>query len=239
MASDQTAKPSQNPAAGDSGLGAALAEILGKYQQTVDGLLPAKVVDYDRKRNVATVKPLIMMKSTDGERLSRAQYAEVPCLALGGGGFFVNFPLRRDDLGWIAASDRDISLFMQSLEEEAPNTNRICKFSDGIFVPDVFRQYVIDGEDSANMVISSVDSVIRISLGDGKVKITAPAVVIDTPTTTVTGKLKVNGDTTLDAKLAVAGAATMTAGLTINGIPFGTHRHMEQGDGSPTGVPII
>lgn len=219
-------------------MGAALAEILKKYQQTLDGMLPASVVQYDRNKNIATIQPMIMFKSTNGEQIERAPVAEIPVLAFGGGGFFINFPLKKGDLGWILASDRDISLFIQDLANAAPNTARLSTFSDGLFIPDVFRNYTVDGEDADNMVISSVDASMRIAIGSGKVKVTAPAVVIDTPNTTITGDLQVDGDTTLNAKLDTKGAAVMTAGLTVNGIPFSSHRHMEQGDGQPTGTPI-
>lgn len=162
----------ENPA-NNAGLAGVLNTVLGKFLQNVDDCLPARVVSYDRKANVATVQPLVAVLTTEGGVVPRANIASVPVLAIGGGGFVVNFPLKGGDLGWIKASDRDISLYMQSLKEAKPNTDRKHSFSDGLFIPDIFRDYEIDGEDfDANMVVQSLDASVRVSLWPDRVKIT-------------------------------------------------------------------
>lgn len=165
--------PSKDPSLEGGGLAGALTQVLDKFLQNVDDCLPAKVVGYDRKANTATVQPLVAVLSTEGKSLPRAQVASVPVLAIGGGNFVVNFPLKPGDLGWIKASDRDIALFMQGLREAKPNTVRKHSFSDGVFIPDVYRQYTVDGEDfDANMVIQSLDGKIRVALWPDRVKTT-------------------------------------------------------------------
>jgi len=54
-------------------------------------MLPARVISYDRNRNIATVQPLISVLSMSGEAISRQPIASVPVLALGGGGSVINF----------------------------------------------------------------------------------------------------------------------------------------------------
>lgn len=162
--------PSKDPAR-LGGLPGALREILGKFLQSVDDMLPAKVISYDRMKNTASVQPLIAVMTTNGDAVSRAVIASVPVFSFGGGNFMINFPLKKGDLGWIKASDRDISLFVQSLKESKPNTVRKHSFEDGIFFPDAFRNYTLSDEDAENLVIQTLDSKTRISLWSDRVKI--------------------------------------------------------------------
>lgn len=167
------AYPAANPANSGSVQGV-LTDVLSKFLQNVDDCLPATVMSYDRAANTAMVRPLVAVLTTEGSTVARAAIASVPVLALGGGNFVVNFPLKAGDLGWIKASDRDISLFKQGLAEAKPNTVRKHSFEDGFFIPDVFRQYTLSGEDIAsNMVIQSLDGKIRVSLWPDRVKVSA------------------------------------------------------------------
>jgi hypothetical protein len=164
--------PSENPSH-SGGLAGVLGTVLEKFLQGVDDMLPAEIVSYDRKGNTATVRPLVAVQTTDGTTLSRASVASVPVLAIGGGNFVVNFPLKPGDKGWLKASDRDISLYMQGMREAKPNTRRKHSFEDGLFIPDVLRQYTLDGEDfDADMVIQKLDGTIRIALWPDRVKTT-------------------------------------------------------------------
>jgi hypothetical protein len=164
--------PSENPSS-SGGLAGVLGTVLEKFLQGVDDMLPAEIVSYDRTNNVATVRPLVAVQTTDGRAVSRARVASVPVLALGGGNFVVNFPLKPGDKGWIKANDRDISLYMQAMREAGANTRRKHSFEDGLFIPDVLRQYTIAGEDfDADMVIQKLDGKIRVALWPDRVKIT-------------------------------------------------------------------
>ena len=165
--------PSQNPADG-GGLSGALLGVLSKFLQNVDDCLPATVVSYDRDSNVATVRPIVAVLTTEGASVRRAPVASVPVFAFGAGDFVINFPVKRGDLGWIKATDRDISLFKQSLAEARPNTVRKHSFEDGFFFPDMIRNFTIDPEDkAANMVIQSRSGKIRVALWPDRVKTTA------------------------------------------------------------------
>jgi hypothetical protein len=201
-----------------------------------DKLIPATVVEFDRAQNLATVRPLIMtIDMADNTRMRNA-LAQVPVFSLGGEGFHISFPLKQGDLGWIMAADRDISLFMQNLGAAPPNTLRKHSFSDSWFIPDVFRKYTINAEDSAAMVIQSTDGTTRISIGDGNVTITAPGeVTVDTPQANFTknvqvgGDLQVIGNTQVDGGLDASGSSraevTLPADATIGGITVAGHGH--------------
>lgn len=168
------ANPSIDPADEDSLIGT-LKFAFSKMMQDVNGMLPARVVAFDRATNRASVEILIAVLTTEGTQVPRAQLASVPVFTLGGGGFMINFNLLPGDLGWIKANDRDISLFLQSYGNVKPNTLRKNNFSDSVFFPDVMRNYTINGEDDDNLVLQNLDGTIRISLFDDKIKMTAQA----------------------------------------------------------------
>lgn len=211
---DTYAPPSINPA-DEGSLQGALRLVMRKMLTGMDGMLPARVVAYDRERNLASVQPMVSMVTTEGASVSRAQIPSVPVFRFGGGGFVLSFPLVPGDFGWLHANDRDISLFLQSLEDGAPNTARVHSFQDGMFFPDALRQWTLDPEDAESAVFQSTDGAQRIAIGGGKVAITAPLVEIDAPSVTMSGAL------------TVAGRVTGQGGVTgPGGIVLETHKHL-------------
>lgn len=82
--------------------------------------LPAIVESYDRSTNSAVIQPAISAVASSGQKIPRDRLFSIPVLTLSGGGFFISFPVRKGDTGWLVASDRDISIFKQNLEETAP-----------------------------------------------------------------------------------------------------------------------
>lgn len=200
--------PNIDPANNDT-LAGTLRSVFAQLMRNVDGTLPARVLRYDRDTNRVQVEVLIAMITTSGQQVSRAQIANIPVINLGGGGFLINFPLKAGDLGFIMANDRDISLFLQSFSEAPPNTNRVKSFSDSIFIPSVLTDYTIDGADADNMVIQNLDGTVKISLGPDSVNISSTVgVTIDTPVTTVTGELIVQGLLRSTGGFASTGIAT-------------------------------
>lgn len=176
----KNAKPSINPADEDSLVGA-FRNIFGKLLQNVDTMLPAKVVAFngDRNKPRVTVHPQIAVLTTNHERVSRAQIASLPVVQFGGGGHLISCNIKPGDFGWIVASDRDISLFLQNYKETQPNTVRKHNFADAIFIPDILTGYNIAAEDNQNFVIQNVDGTVRIAFWPDYIKITAPHVGIN------------------------------------------------------------
>lgn len=215
------APPSRNRATDDTLIGV-LDLFRAKLKQGWDDMLPARVIAYDRVTNRAQVQPLIVMVNTLNQQIPRAQIASIPVLQIGGGGFVISLPIKTGDLGWIKASDRDITFFLKNYAQAAPNTQRRHKFSDAVFIPDSFmKDVVINAEDDDNLVIQSLDGSVRIALWDNKVKITAPEILLDTPTVNCTGDVIAAGD------------------VVANGISLHDHVHGGvQSGGSNTGVPI-
>jgi len=196
------ANPSRDPANDDSLLGM-VRQVLDKFLQGVDDMLPARVVSYDRPSNRAIVVPMVKVLTTDNRQIGRAQVASVPVMQFGGGGVALAFNLAAGDLGWIKANDRDISLILQAYKDNGPNTLRKHSFQDAVFIPDVMRGMVIASEDAENAVLQTLDGVTRISVG-------------------ATGISLVSGSNSV--KIG-PGGTVVTGTLTINGIVFGTHIH--------------
>lgn len=204
--------PSLNPA--DNGtLAGTMNFVFSKLMQQTNGMLPAQVIKYDRDANRVQVQLLISMLTTNGEIIARSQLASLPVLVIGGGGYMINFPLNPGDLGWVAANDRDISLFLQSYSQVPPNTTRMFDFADGLFIPDAMKGYTIDPIDDGNMVIQNLAGTVKIALSPTAVTITAPAVVVN-------GPLAANGGITASGGLTpvnIVGNVMMTGDLRVVG----------------------
>lgn len=213
--------PSQNPA-DKAGLGSMLKASMEKYMKSVDGMLPAVVVSYNRFTNRATVAPAINMVMTNKEQLVRAQLANIPVLALGGGDFVITFPLKPGDTGWIEASDRDISTWLQGAGKRRaqPNTHRTHSFSDGRFIPDKLADYTLPPEAEGGVCLQHKDGECAIIITDSKIILKGPVEILD--------------NVEMKKDLSVAGQSSLDGGATIQGIPFGTHKHTDVQTGSGT-----
>jgi len=219
--------------------------VLAKFlQQEVNDQLPAIVIAYNRTTNLATVQPLISMVTTLNDIVPRGQIASVPVFQAGAGGFMVNFPAKPGDLGWIKSNDRDISIFKQLWGFCTPNTRRMHSFEDGVFYPQVFKDFTIESEDSANLVIQKLDGSVRIALWADQIKVTAPTVIIDAPTTTINcttttincTTTTINGDLHVTGNQQVDG--NTTAGTGGGSVDLINHVHINAGGTGNSGPPL-
>lgn len=209
----QNQKPNSDSANEGSLSGGLNAMLRSFFLNEFEGMLPATVVSYDDATNRAVIKPVVMVGTTDGGKVSRAQVPNIPVFRFGGGGFFMRFPIKPGDLGWLKANDRDVSLiFQRGGGEDWPNTERMHKFSDAMFFPDTFKEWVISGENADKAVWQSLDGTVCIALGDDAIKQSVGGVSIE---------------------ITAAGINMVSPPGTLrhNGINVGdTHRHV----GSPT-----
>lgn len=219
-------KPNTDAASDGSLSGQLDAALRSFFLTQFEGMLPATVISYDDKTNRAVIKPLVMVGTTSGGKVSRAQVSGIPVYRFGGGGFFMRFPIKPGDFGWIKANDRDISLvFQRGGLEDWPNTKRTHKFSDAMFFPDTFKQWVIDSENTDKAVWQTMDGETCISIGSGEIKHKVGAITMT---------------------ISNSGVAIVSppGTLTHNGINIGdTHSHTGPATAPPgpisnTGVPI-
>ena len=161
------APPSRNPTV-DGKLRSVLRFVFNKLVQgTLDDMIPAQVIAYNRTTNMASVQPMISMVTTLNEVHPRAVITSVPVSQLGGGGFMLNFPVKAGDIGWLKSNDRDISLWKQLWQIVAPNTGRMHSFEDGTFIPVALVNFVIAASDAGNVVLQSLNGSVRLSMGAG------------------------------------------------------------------------
>lgn len=251
-------EPSINPSNNKS-LQGTFTHVLEKFLQGIDDMIPAKVISFDRETNRATVKPLIMVLKTDGNTQSRAEIASVPVFQYSGGGFVINFPLKKGDLGWLKANDRDISLFKQSYSDAAPNTLRKHNFSDAMFFPDTMRGWTIEED---GLVIQSLDGSQCVAILDDMVKIkgtdisilgsssivaeadtitlTATEITLDSPLTTITGAIEAGasgGNAVFNGTIQTTGDVISDVGGKDVSLTDHVHSGVMSG-GSNTGEPV-
>lgn len=216
---DRFEEPSRDPTNDDSLVGMA-RQILDKFLQGVDDMLPATVVAYDRVTNRAQIQPMIMMLTTGNSTVARAQVASIPVLQYGGGGFFLGFNLKPGDFGWVKANDRDTSLFLQSGAADKPNTLRKHSFEDALFIPDILRGFTINPEDMENAVLQSKDGTVRIALWPDKIKLSVGEESLTFETDKITSTVEI-----------------FAPKITIDGVDFATHTHGEVQTGTDnTGI---
>lgn len=169
--------------------------------------LPAIVESYDRSTNSAVVQPAISAVATSGQKISRDKLYDIPVLTMSGGGFFISFPVKKGDTGWLVASDRDISIFKQNLEETAPNTYHKHKFVDSVFIPDKIKKFTITGEDVSGLVISNLAGNNKIVLNGSNLNITSAAITV-TGASTFKSPVTAEDNVTINKNLEVTGSAT-------------------------------
>ncbi len=235
--------PSVDPAQRASIFGTIQFIIDKMVMQEIDKMMPCSVVAVDRVKNRVSVQILVGMTNTAGENTIRAQVASIPIYSPSAGGYVINFPVQPGDLGWIKATDTDISLFLQSLKQSPPNTNLTHKFDSAVFYPDNMNKGVtIAGEDADNLVIQNYDSTVRIALWDNQVKITAPTLLVDCPQVTVNASTAVilnTPTTTLTGNLIVDGYAHVAGDVTAGSISLEGHVHSGVQSGpDDTGPPV-
>jgi hypothetical protein len=138
--------PSHNPA-DETTLDGLNNVLIDKISMGIQNVIPAIVQSYDKATNRAIVKPAITGVASQGQKISKEPYIDIPVLNLSGGGFIISFPIKQGDTGWLVACDRNISIFKQNLTESAPNDYRKHKFEDGFFIPDKINTFVLNSID--------------------------------------------------------------------------------------------
>lgn len=204
--------PSTNPADLSTLVGF-MSAAFRKQMEEMDGAMPAAVIKMDEDRQYVQVQLQIKILGSSGETYPERQIAKVKAQMLGGGGFVMSWPYKEGDKGWVIAGDRDISLYLQSGQESAPNTARIKSFSDGLFIPDNLMEVIFASEDIANFVLQSLDGTIKFTMGSDAItlKFQDNSIVLNGTNTTITGPVIINDD------LTVNGVITATDGLNLSG----------------------
>lgn len=141
--------PVHNPA-DESTLDGLNNVLMDKISMGIQNVLPAIVQSYNKATNRAVVKPAITGVASQGQKVPKEPYIDIPVLQLSGN---ILIPIKPNSTGWLVACDRNISIFKQNLEESAPNDFRKHKFEDGFFIPDAINIAGVD-----NLTIDAKDT---------------------------------------------------------------------------------
>ena len=194
-------------------------KLLATTKKEVEVKIPC-VVTKVISRTKVNVKPLIKIVAQDGQSYSREEIEGLPVFTNGAGGKLISFPVKAGNIGWIEASDRDLTLFLQSFKESEPTTNRMHSFSDGLFVPDIMTNFTIAAADSDALVIQNIAGDVKITLDDNNVRVVNGAVDVTISKSSVAGiapgGFNFNGFT-IDA----AGAAVSPVSLSAPSVAAG------------------
>ena len=148
----------------------------------------------------------------------------------------MSWPVTAGDIGWIEASDRDISLFLQSYDEQDPASARKHSFSDGRFIPDMMTNYTIAGEDSAAVVIQNRSGTVKIALDDSEIRIKNGGVSATITSTTVTGTAP-GGFILNGAEITATGDVVTATGVSLNNHPHAQGNDSANNSQQPTAAP--
>ncbi|WVH05519.1 hypothetical protein KKJFFJLC_00058 [Vibrio phage vB_VpaS_PGB] len=208
-----------------------LDKLSNRIKRDIEKCIPCEVVAV-HSRTMVSVKPLIMMVDADGNRVSRQKITNIPVETIGAGDVLISFPIKTGDLGWIEASDRDISLFLQSYSESQPGTRRMHSFRDAKFIPDIMTNFTVAGEDSSAVVIQNRDGSVKIALDQSEVRVKngAASIVIDDSSVTgvAPGGFNLNGFIiNASGEFQTASGLSSSGGnvSTSSGVTLDTHNH--------------
>ena len=219
--------PSRNPSY-DNTLQGLFKLAFTKFFARIDGVLPAIVQSYTPGSPAkVSVLPAIQSITTNDELVSKAVIASIPVLRLGNSSYSIEFPLQKGDLGLLIANDRDISAFVRSGKDSAPQTNRVKNFSDAFFFP-----MPLKGHSSASdgFSIQKNDQSVQVLLESDSLTLKAAShtIVINGSKVTINGMVEINGDDVeincsnrvlINGDLAVSGNITAGGNITPNTPP--------------------
>lgn len=180
---------------------------------------------------------------------------DVPVHFPNGGGFTLTFPVAKGDECLVVFAQRCIDYWYESGGVQRQAELRMHDISDGFaFVG--FRslpRMLFPHASVSAAQLRSDDGLTFVEVADGSITLKAPtSVTIDTPMTTITGDLIVQGKATITKLLtylggllggggsgsSITGNLTHTSGaLTSNGIQLDTHKHSDP-QGGTTGGPV-
>lgn len=217
----------------DDSMNELVKAIIATIKRSVESSIPC-IVTKVISRTKVNVRPLIKIVTQDNESKERAIIEGLPVFTAGAGDRFISFPVKKGDIGWIDASDRDISLFLQSYGNVEPPTSRMHSFSDARFVPDIMTNITIAEEDATAMVIQTRNGTVKIALDDGEIRIKNDAVSLVIDGSKVTGIAPggfdlngfiINADGSAESPVSITAPSAV-----INGKELAEHNH-------PAGTP--
>jgi hypothetical protein len=147
--------------------------------------LPAKVVSYDGATGTAEVLPLLkrVFRNEDDllEIMDAPPLFRVPVIFPRGGGYSIRFPIQADDIVYLAFAERSIDRWKEAPAGDTvdPVETRKHALSDAVAIPGLSPITRPVPDEGPDLVIGRDDGLVEIRLTQDTVRVTAPAVEID------------------------------------------------------------
>lgn len=259
----------------NDGLESLLKQYVGNGLNNTFTAMPARVINSDLATQKVDVQLLVNRLNADDTTTVRPPVLGVPLMFQGSVSSQFSFPVRAGDTVLVVFGMRNIDRFKGgSTDPHDPLTNRKYDRNDAIAIPGLFPFSQARNNPSKHSLDHSVDdAVISHNLGSGsenevrlkangdiivnspsKVEVNcstaeinaSDSVTVDTPETTVTGNLLVEGMLTYVSGMTGSGGsstATLTGDVIVtgrvvsNGVELDTHTHggVETGNGNTDG----
>lgn len=117
----------------------ALAAFVESERRDINTMIPGKVVSYDRKRQKATIQPMLSQKI--GEETVRApELVEVPVSFPRAGGFVLHKPLKKDDEVILHFAQRSLDASGEDGSDADGAPGRMHDLSDAVALPASFSK---------------------------------------------------------------------------------------------------
>lgn len=178
----------------------------------MEKVAPAQIISYDRDKNRATVQILNYSITSTGDKIARKPLNDIPVQVFGGGEFCLSFPIKQGDIGFLIASDSDISVWKKLLQLFAPATYQKHRYKDGIFFPLILNGFTFSADENNAVLLTSTDGNTKISLKPDYITISAKNTVINTTiseinatTATITAQSTINGNLTVNGNITSTG----------------------------------
>lgn len=194
--------------------------------------IPCKVTDFSKyeSEQVVSLQPLISDRYEDGVTLTPRVINNVFVKLQNGGGFSIKLPVNEDTLFTLYYTNRDLDAFLNTSGESVTenigvrNRNFYCTHGFGTYSNNQSpsqTDLIIEGD---NTVITIKPSGEITTTTNGKVTLTTPEYYVDSPTTTFTGSVKINGNATIDGTTS-SHTIEASSSLKVAGVEVKQHDH--------------
>lgn len=213
--------------------------------------LPGILQSVDLVKMTCSVQPSIQVMVYDKKGKGKFQNlplcVDVPLQFIGGGGYTATFPMANGDEGLISFACRCIDAWWQSGGVQPQAELRMHDLSDGFFIPG-FRSQArkLSNISATSAQLRSDDGTNYVDVNKTTGKVTMHAaiqVVMDAPTTVITGGLVIEGT----VSQAIGGGGTVDFGTStvkaadavIAGKTISTHKHTGVQTGGGNSGPMV
>lgn len=116
-------------------LAALMKRVMKNSAQEMRVSMPAKVIKYNRAKNMVDVKPFFKRKYADGTVADSPVIYNVPVHFPRAGKSFISMPIKKDHVVTLLFADRSMSKWLSNGEEAEPDDTRTHHMSDAYAIP--------------------------------------------------------------------------------------------------------